>query len=461
MQLPTRINAPVKMGFANPSRTTDTYFYHRNFMFKALKNLLPLLVFGLAAAPVLSQETPIDSIVAVVNDDIILASDFIAERAQLIRQSPPDLPRGDALDKAVMERLIVQSLQLQSATQRGIRIDDNSLQRAIEDMARNNNMSVERMRATLSEEGVNFLEFRENVRKELIISTLSRRVVESNLSVSEAEVEELLSVESGTASTSRYELDHILVQVPQQADADLIATAERIAQDIASQARDGIPFNRLIDNQRALGNNNVEGSNLGARTLTDMPPLFANTARGMQVDDVSEPLRSAAGFHVIKLLRKVATVAEPSRVRARHILASTRSGRSSQDARALIDNVRNQLIEGRDFAALAAQFSEDTSTAANGGDLGWFGRGEMVAPFEARAFTSAVNQVTEPFETSFGWHILEVLDQEINDAPRAAQRSRAREQLRRRKAEEKFQNWLTELRENAYVELRGFAKNFQ
>lgn len=426
-------------------------------LFKAL----PLTLVLLSVNSAFSQETPIDSIVAVVNEDIILASDFVSERARLIRQNPPNLPRGDALDKAVMERLIVQSLQLQSAQQRGIRIDDNALQRAIEDMARNNNVSVSQMREALSEEGVNFLEFREDVRRELIISTLSRRVVETNLSVSDAEVEELLSLEAGTSATSRYELDHILVQVPQQSDANLIEQAEEIAREIASAARDGVPFSRLLESQLAQGNSNVEGGNLGARTLTDMPPLFANEAQAMQIDDVSEPLRSAAGFHVIKLLSKVAAVREPSRVRARHILASTRDGRSSEEARNIITELRNQLIDGRDFAALATQFSEDPSSAQNGGDLGWFGKGEMVGPFESRAFSSDINQVSEPFETQFGWHILEVTDREVAEAPREALKSRTREQLRRKKAEEKFETWLTELRENAYVELRGFAKNFQ
>ncbi len=430
-------------------------------MYKSLIKTLALVFCLVPAGTAFSQETPVDSIVAVVNDDIILASDFVRERAQLIRQNPANLPSGEALDKAVMERLIVQSLQIQSAQQRGIRIDDNSLQRTIEDMARNNNMSVTQMREQLTEEGVNFLEFRENIRKELIISTLTRRVVENNLSVSEAEVEELISIETGTSTTSRYELDHILVQVPQQADADLIANAEALAMEIASSGRDGIPFTRLLEDKRAQGNTNIEGGNLGARTLSDMPPLFANQVQAMQEQDVTEPLRSAAGFHVLKLLRKTAQSQEPARVRARHILASTRDGKTDEQAKALLNGALAELSEGRDFAVVAATWSEDPSSAANGGDLGWFGRGEMVANFEARAFTAIENQISEPFKTEFGWHILEVTDRELEASPRESMKSQAREQLRRKKAEEKFDTWLTELRENAYVELRGFAKNFQ
>lgn len=274
-------------------------------------------------------------------------------------------------------------------------------------------------------------------------------------------MEELLSMESGTSTTSRYEVDHILVQVPQQADADLIANAEIIAQQMASQARDGIPFSTLINAQRSQGNSNVEGSNLGARLLSDMPVLFASQVQVMQVDDVSEPLRSAAGFHVLKLIEKSAVSQTPTRVRARHILISTRNGRSAQDAKAAINTVWNKLTAGSDFAALAASVSEDSSSAEKGGDLGWFGRGEMVANFEAEAFSSQINQISKPFETEFGWHILEVTDREVNASPREAKKTQVREQLRRKKAEDKFQTWLTALRENAYVELRGFAKNFQ
>ncbi len=418
---------------------------------------LALLATTITVPDLHAEEVALDSIIAVVNDDIILSSDFTRERATLLRQNPPDLPTGSALDKAVLERLIIQSLQMQTAERRGIRIDDASLQRAIDDMARNNKMSVTQMREALSRDGINFFEFRENIRKELVISTLTRREVQSNLRVSNSEVEELLNTDA--TSSRRYELDHILVKLPQQADADLTSAALEVAQSIASEARDGVGFAQLVAAQRSAGNNNVEGGNLGSRTIAEMPALFASQVDGLQPDDVTEPLRSAAGFHVLKLISKSDQAqSAPKRVRARHILASTRNGRSATEAKALITELAAKLQEGGDFANLAATYSEDPSSASNGGDLGWFGRGEMVQQFEQMAFTIAPNQVSAPFFTDFGWHILEVIDQEIDANPRSELESSAREQLRRKKAEEKYAEWLVDLRDGAYVELRGFAQ---
>lgn len=429
---------------------------------RALRCAVALLfVFSLSGNAV-SAEVELDSIIAVVNDDIVLASDFIRERDNLIRQSRSNVPDRNEMDKMVIERLIIQSLQLQQAEQRGIRIDDNSLQRALEDMARNNSMSVAQMRDALSKDGINFLEFRENIRKELIVSTLTRREIESNLNVSDAEVEDLLSEEMAGESGYRYELEHMLVKLPKQADKDLVDSALTTAQALASEARDGVPFARLVEKQRNLGNAQIEGGNLGSRSLQDMPALFAQQVEAMQEGDVTEPLRSAAGFHVIKLVgRSSLDQAGPSRVRARHILASTRNGTSDADAKAKIDRAYARLVAGENFAALAEEFSDDPGSANSGGDLGWFNRGEMVPNFEQKAFNTEPNQVTEPFATQFGWHILEVLEQELQENPRSQLESKARETLRRQKAEEKFQTWLTRLRDNAYVELRGFAKNFQ
>ena len=428
-----------------------------------LKLAAALMLFGSSInAMAQSNEVELDSIIAIVNDDIVLASDFVRERANLIRQNRSGTPRDSELDKLVIERLIVQSLQLQQAELRGIRIDDNSLQRALEDMARNNNMTVAQMRDTLTSDGINFLEFRENIRKELIVSTLTRREIESSLNVSDAEVEDLLNEELAGESGFRYELEHILVKMPQQADENLVAKSLTTAQSIASQARDGVPFARLVEIQRNLGNPDIEGGNLGSRSLQEMPPLFAQQVEGIQEGDVTEPLRSAAGFHVIKLVgRSSFDKAGPVRVRARHILASTRNGTSSADARAKIGRMYAQLQAGASFDQLARELSDDKGSAANGGDLGWFNRGEMVARFEQMAFESDINQLSAPFETEFGWHVIEVLDQEMTENPRNQLETRARETLRRQKAEDQYEAWLTRLRDNAYVELRGFAKNFQ
>lgn len=431
---------------------------HRNSIL-VVSLLVTTLLLPAAARKAHSEEVELDSIIAIVNDDIVLASDFLRERSTLVRQNPANLPGGSELDKAVLERLIIQSLQIQTAQRRGIKIDDTSLQRAIENMARNNKMSVTQMRETLSRDGINFLEFRENIRKELIVSTLTRREVETNISVSDSEIEELLGPDSSESTAYLYELDHILIKLPQQSDPDLTNSTLATAQQIASSARDGVAFSKLLEEFRRNGANNIEGSNLGARSPEDMPALFAGQVAGMQEDDVTEPLRSAAGFHILKLLsRSTRTQSVPNRVRARHILVSTRNGRSSTKAKALIEQLAAQISEGADFSNLARNNSDDKASAAKGGDLGWFGRGEMVPQFEQLAFSTSTNKVTAPFFTDFGWHILEVLDQELSDTPRTEQKSKARQQIRRKKAEEKYAAWLTDLRDSSYVELRGFAK---
>ena len=420
------------------------------------------LTLGLAlTTPSIAQETPLDSIIAVVNDDIVLTSEFLRERDTMIQQNQPGLPTGEALDQMIVERLIIQSIQLQEAERRNIRIDESGLQRALEDMARNNNMNLSQLRDSVTRDGGDFLEFREDLRKNLTISTLTRREIESNLFVSDAEVEELLSTETAKNGEFRYTLEHILVKLPQQADTRQETSALRIAQTLASRARDGEDFASLVRSERINGTD-IEGGNLGSRSLSDMPALFANEMPGMQQGDVTEPLRSVAGFHILKLTARVTvSQATPSQVRARHVLVSTRGGRSNTEAQQRIREVQQKINDGEDFADIATAYSDDTSSAASGGDLGWFGPGEMVGEFEQVAFSTPVNTPSQPFKTAFGWHIVEVLEQKMEQSSSTDQAAKAREQLRQKKAEEKFQTWLTTLRDNAYVELRGFAKEYQ
>lgn len=408
-----------------------------------------------------SAETPIDGILAIVNDDIVLTSEFTRERDAMLQRNQAGLPRGEALDKLIVERLIVQSLQLQEAERQSIRIDDASLQRALEDMANNNNMTVTKLRESVTAQGMDFLQFREDLRKDLLISTLTRRQINSAPFVSDAEVEEQLSTDQNRGGEYRYTLEHILVKLPEQADSEQNAKALTLAQSLASKARDGESFESLVRAQRQQGLE-IEGGNLGSRSVSEMPALFAQQMPGMQKDDVTEPLRSAAGFHVLKLINRT-TISQitPTSVKARHILVSTREGRTSSEAQQRITAIQQKLAEGENFEQLARSFSDDKSSAVNGGDLGWFGPGEMVKEFENVAFSTAVNVRSQPFKTAFGWHVLEVLEQKLPENPESNLINKTREELRQKKAEERFQTWLGQLRDNAYVELRGFAKDYQ
>ncbi len=426
-----------------------------------LKTLLCATALIAFAIPATAQETSLDSIIAVVNEDIILSSEFSRERDTMLRQNQPGLPRGEELDRLVVERLIIRSIQLQEAERRNIRIDESALQRAIEDMARNNNLTPNQLREQISAEGIDFLQFREDLRKNLIVSTLTRREIQSNLFVSDAEVEELLSANTTSEGEFRYTLEHILVKLPEQADTQQDAEALRVAQTLASRARDGEDFVTLVRNTRAAGTD-IEGGNLGTRSLNDMPDLFARQMNGLQEGDITEPLRSVAGYHLLKLVaRATVSQATPERVRARHVLVSTRGGRSNTEAQNRIREVQQQLNSGADFAEVVQTYSDDASTATQGGDLGWFGTGEMVGEFEQVAFSTPVNVASQPFKTAFGWHILEVLEQQMPEVSEAAVTEQARSQIRQKKGEERFQAWLDSLRDNAYVELRGFAKRYQ
>ena len=423
----------------------------------ALASFVVLATHNSAAA----AETPLDSIIAVVNDDIILNSEFTRELNTMLAQNQPGLPRGEELHKLIVERLIIRSIQLQEAERRNIRIDESGLQRAIEDMAANANMTPEEMRDSITGDGLDFLMFREDLRKNLTVSTLTRREIQSNLFVSDAEVQELLSTSSSGGGEFRYTLDHILVKLPQQADTQQDAEALSIAQTLASRARDGEAFSALVRSARSDGSD-IEGGNLGSRSLEDLPELFAQQMNGLQENDVTEPLRSVAGYHILKLVaRTTVSQATPSRVRARHILVSTRGARGNTEAQQRIREVQEQLTSGVNFAEVAAAYSDDESSASQGGSLGWFGGGEMVAEFEQAAFTTPVNVLSQPFKTAFGWHILEVLEQQLPETSQEADAANAREQLRQQKGEERYQAWLEDLRDGAYVELRGFAKRYQ
>ena len=428
---------------------------------KSLLRRLSITALLAVSPSVFSAETAVDSIIAIVNDDIVLNSEFIRERETMLVQNQPGLPKGEELNRLIVERLIIRSIQLQEAERRNIRIDESRLQRALEEMASSNNLSLSQLRDSITREGLDFLQFREDLRKSLIVQALTRREIESNLFVSDAEVEELLSTGASTDGEFRYTLEHILVKLPQQADTQQETEALQVAQSLASRARDGEAFVALVRAARSNGGD-VEGGNLGTLSLDDMPKLFADQMDGLQEQDVTEPLRSAAGFHVLKLVsRTTISQATPSRVRARHVLVSTRGGRSNTEAQQRIREVQQQLDSGAEFEEVVNTYSEDPSSVEKGGSLGWFGAGEMVKEFEQVAFSTPVNVYSQPFKTAFGWHIVEVLEQEVEEKPEAEIEGRAREQLRQKKAEDKFDLWLSSLRDSAYVELRGFAQNYE
>ena len=407
------------------------------------------------AAPPL---VPVDKIVAVVNDDVITSTELDNRlhsiKEQLKNQSAP-IPPDQALKKQVLDRMILASLQLQLADQNGIRVDDDTLNRTIERIAEGNKLTLPEFRGVLEKEGYDFATFREDIRREILISRVQQRQVSDRIMVTEQEIDNFLATQRAQGNTgAEYHIAHILIAVPDAASSERIQAARQRAEDILHKLRSGASFQETAiassDGQQAL-----QGGDLGWRKTAELPTLFVDPILHMKDGDISDLIRSPSGFHIIKLLaqrngkRHIVT-----QTHARHILIRTDELTGDATAQARLKDIRQRIKAGADFAALAREYSNDTATATNGGDLGWVNPGDMVPSFEAQIDKLATGEISKPFKTGFGWHIVQVLQRRRHDDTDAFIRSQARKAIRQRKTEEELQSWLARLRDDAYVENR-------
>jgi peptidyl-prolyl cis-trans isomerase SurA len=423
-------------------------------------------VFALAAVAVSAQKAPsapprpaaLDRVVAVVNDEAVTQYDLEEARRivlQQLKQQNVQQPSPDVLDKQLLERLVTERALLQYAKESGIKVDDTQVERTIQRIAEDNKITVDALRQTLAKENVPYAKYRDDVRNEIIIQRLREREVENRITVSEAEVEQYLAtikVQSG--GETEYRLAHILVLVPEQASSAQIEAKRRRADEALKSVSEGTDFGQVAagfsDASDALS-----GGNLGWRPGARLPTVFTEVVRGMKVGEVSPVLRSAAGFHIVKLLER-RSHNEPAVVdqtHARHILVRVNEVTSEADAKAKIERLRDRLDSGAKFADLAKLNSEDPSSA-KGGDLGWINPGDVVPAFEEAMNKLAENQVSAPVRTSFGWHLIEVLGRRKQDVTADRDRTQAQLAIRQRKSEEGFQDWVRQTRDRAYVEVR-------
>jgi len=401
---------------------------------------------------------PVDKIVAVVNDDVITGTELDTRlhsiKEQLKNQSSP-IPPDAALKKQVLDRMILASLQLQLADQNGIRVDDETLNRTIERIAGDNKLSLTEFRSVLEKEGYDFATFREDIRREILISRVQQRQVTDRIMVTEQEIDNFLATQRAQGNTgAEYHLAHILIAVPDASSSERIQAARQRAEEVLKKVRAGADFQEtaiaVSDGQQAL-----QGGDLGWRKAGELPTLFVDTVTHMKTGDVSDLIRSPSGFHIIKLLeQRDAQRHIVTQTHARHILIRTDELTSDAAAQARLKDIKQQIKGGADFATLAHQYSNDTASANNGGDLGWVNPGEMVPNFQTQMDKLATGEISEPFKTGFGWHIVQVLDRRRHDDTDAFIRSQARDALRKRKIEEELQSWLARLRDDAYIENR-------
>lgn len=425
-------------------------------------SLLFLLLTLLGASPTIMAKKSgiieLDNIIVVVNDDVITRVE-LDNRLQLVKKqlgARTQLPSDAILRKQVLERMIMEKIQLQIAKRSGIRIDDETITRVIENIARGNKLSMAQFQKVLTRDGMPFADFRKNIKNELLISKLLKQQVKNKITVSEQEVDNYLANQANIKNhDEEYRLSHILVATPEAATPAQIQQARKRVEALRKRILGGEDFARI-----AIGNSDgpqaLKGGDLGWRKAGQMPTFFSQIINDMKVGDVSLPLRSASGFHIIKLTgkRRSKPSHEVEQTLARHILIRPNQLVSNEDARKKLQALRARIIAGEDFGRLARTHSADTASAAEGGSLGWVNPGTMLPKFEEEMNKLKPGQISQPFRTQFGWHIVQVMSRRTHDDSKQYLRNQARMLIGKRKAEEATQNWLRRMRSESYVDYR-------
>ena len=429
--------------------------------FRAFVALLAALAATHALAqarPAPARAQPLDRVVAIVNDEAITQYELDdAKRVvlQTLKKQNVAPPSSDVLDKQVMERLITERAILQYAKDNGIKVDDAQVERTIQRIAEDNKMTVDDVRKTLGRDNIPYSRYREDIRNEITIQRVREREVDSRITVSDAEVDlYLATLKTQSGGEAEYHLAHILVLVPEQANPDQIEARRRRAEEALRSLKSGGEFSQVAATFSDAGDA-LQGGNLGWRSGARLPTIFVEAVRSMKVGDVSAVLRSAAGFHIVKLLDKRSRnePAVVNQTHVRHILIRVNEITSESDAKVKIERLKDRLDSGAKFEDIAKLYSED-ATSAKGGDLGWLNPGDVVPAFEEAMNRLPLKQVSAPVRTTFGWHLIEVLERRKQDVTADRERVQAQLAIRQRKADEAFDDWVRQTRDRAYVEVR-------
>ncbi|MGB3620099.1 MAG: peptidylprolyl isomerase [Ketobacter sp.] len=410
-----------------------------------------LLVGTLQAAP-----RELDRIVAIVDDDIIMESELAertAEIATRMKSQQGQLPPKDALNEQVLERMIVENIELQMADRAGIRIDDNQLNETLANIARQNNMTTDQFRETILQEGMSWASLRDQIRRELTINQMRQRRVGARIQISDKDVDAFLNSElAKTNLAPDYRLGHILIPTKQDTD---VAAAEETALMVYKKLKEGADFSSMAL-QYSAGETALSGGDLGWRKAAQLPTIFADVALEMKAGEVSAPIRSASGFHIIKVLElRGGTEQMVEQTKTRHILVKPNEIRSESETQHLINEIHDDVVaDPEQFPILAKTYSDDPGSAMQGGELGWVNPGTMVPEFEKVMSETQPGGISEPFQSNFGWHILQVEERRRQDMSEEFRRNRARQMLQRRRFDEELDGCLREIRQNAYVEIK-------
>ena len=399
--------------------------------------------------------TPLDSIAIIVNEDVITTNELnnkIKYFENQIRVSGGSVSDISSLKKQVLERMIRDKVQLQKASQFGIQIDDISLNRMIDTMAKKNNMTLAELRATLEQEGIDFSDFRTQTREELSIQELQKRMVADNVTVTSQEVQQFIETnEQRGEGGNEYHLLHILIATPENASPEDIQISQKKADKLYQQLEQGTNFKQLAIRE-SDGSNALKGGDLGTRKANELPELFLNAIKDLNPGDVSRPVRSASGFHLLKVIGTNNDSDMVTQTHARHILVRTSADVSNDDARELLLQLRQRMEQGEDFADLANEYSEDPGSKIKGGDLGWANPGMFVPEFERVMGSLSDGELSEPFKSQFGWHLMQVLGRREINMSNNIMEAKAMQAIRKRKIDEELRLWLRRVRDEAYIE---------
>jgi peptidyl-prolyl cis-trans isomerase SurA len=401
----------------------------------------------------------LDRVAAVVNDGVVLNSELdeqITVVSERLRAQKLELPPQNVLRQQVLERLVLQEIQAQRAAKAGLKVPDETLNTALTDVAQRNGIPLSQLPEALQQQGIDYASYREDMRKELTLGLLRQRDVLQRISITPREIDQYLDKEAKTPSTDKeYNVSHILIAVPQEATPAQLDAAAKQATEVYNRAKGGEDFAKLAlafsKAQTAL-----EGGALGWRKGGELPTFLTDIVAKLKPGEVSEPLRTPTGYHIIRLneVRGSEKKAIEEQVHVRHILMKTTELADDATVKQKLNVLRDRIAKGEDFAVLATATSEDPGSGSQGGDLGWTGPGTFVPEFEAAISSLKVNDVSEPFHTQYGWHIAQVLGRREYDNTDELKRRQAIDAIRASKADEETELWLRRLRDEAYVEYK-------
>ncbi len=418
---------------------------------------IPLLCLLLTPFMTPAMAQPLDKVVAVVNDGVITKSELDMQvellRNQLIAKQV-QLPAEDVLRKQVLQHLIDVDLQLQLAKQNDISVDSSDLNDAIAKIAANNNLSVTQLREEINKQGLNWQTYRENLRKEIVISRLQQRAIGKDISVTPEQVEAYLKTTQLDKTQQTYFLQNIVIPLPEEPTTQQLNKARQKAKDLMIKIKKGDDFSRLAIAESS-GEFALEGGDLGERHIAELPDVFAKEVVKMKIGEVRGPLRTGNGYQLIKLTSMGGNEQSHQVVKThvRHILLKPDSSMTTNEASKQVFNLYQQIKSGKDFGLMAKQYSLDAASAVKGGDLGWVTPGELVVEFEKAMDSLAPHEISKPIKSMFGWHIIEVLERKKIDDSESFKRQQVRLFLQQRKFTEAVQNWQQHIRTDAYINI--------